>query len=289
MIHGKKFLLAAASAVIVNLAACGAFDEPVLIPMSLDHTLNHISGGPQDCGFPILPEEPTKDEELTQEEVDAIIARILAQTIDTLSIEVEDVEKAAMMEQFFEGTLFIGDSRTVGMARYGKVTTADYFAETGMSVFNVFKEPVDINGLGEVTLEQLLSQKKYDKIYIMLGINELGYSLSRISEKYSEVVALVRSLQPEADICLQANLHVSQGRSDKDPTFNNIQINALNEIIKGISEEQGMGWLDVNPIFDDENGALTQSYTFDHTHVLGKYYRLWAMWIYNCESAGVIR
>jgi len=281
-------LLAAASAVIINLAACGAFDEPVLVPMSLDHTLNHISGGPQDCGFPILPEESAEDEELSQEEIDAINARLLAQTIDTLSLDVENAERAAMMEQFFEGTLFIGDSRTVGMSRYGKVATADYFAETGMSVFNVFKEPVEIGPLGEVTLEQLLTQKKIDRIYIMLGINELGYSLSRISEKYSEVTALVRSLQPEAHICLQANLHVSQGRSEKDPTFNNIQINALNEIIKGCSEENGMGWLDVNPIFDDENGALTQSYTFDHTHVLGKYYRLWAMWIYNCESARFI-
>ncbi|MBQ9966270.1 MAG: hypothetical protein IJO95_01385, partial [Clostridia bacterium] len=169
MIHGRKFLLAAASAVIINLAACGAFDQPVLVSMSLDHTLNHISGGPQDCGFPILPEKYAEDEELSQEEIDAINARLLAQTIDTLSLDVENAERAAMMEQFFEGTLFIGDSRTVGMSRYGKVATADYFAETGMSVFNVFKEPVEIGPLGEVTLEQLLTQKKYDRIYIMLG------------------------------------------------------------------------------------------------------------------------
>ena len=31
----------------------------------------------------------------------------------------------------------------------------------------------------------------------------------------------------------------------------------------------------------DENGNLCTDYTYDHTHVLGKYYNAWCLWIYD--------
>ena len=33
-------------------------------------------------------------------------------------------------------------------------------------------------------------------------------------------------------------------------------------------------------VFDDENGHLDMSYTFDHTHIVGKHYKYWGLWIY---------
>ena len=124
--------------------------------------------------------------------------------------------------------LFIGDSRTVGLMEYADIDGADYFCTVGMSVYNIHKNSVSVPNVGKVTLTELLNGKKYGKIYIMLGINEVGYKFSSTVEKYSELIEFIKDKQPDAVIFIQANLHVSKSRSDSDKVVNNTAINGLN-------------------------------------------------------------
>lgn len=180
-------------------------------------------------------------------------------------------------ENPFEGALFIGDSRTVGIGKYAGITEADFFATTGMSVYSIFDEKVKVGDRTEkCTLETLLGEAQYDRIYLMLGINELGYNLDRTAETYGTVVARLRELQPEAYVYIQANLHVTKKKSDSDKTYNNDRINRLNESISAFADGQKVHYLDVNPVYDDENGAMTANYTWDEIHLLAKHYALWA-------------
>lgn len=180
-------------------------------------------------------------------------------------------------ENPFEGALFIGDSRTVGIGKYAGITEADFFATTGMSVYSIFDEKVKVGDRTEkCTLETLLSEEQYDRIYLMLGINELGYNLERTAETYGTVVARLRELQPEAYIYIQANLHVTKKKSDSDKTYNNDRINRLNESISAFADGEQVHYLDVNPVYDDENGAMTANYTWDEVHLMAKHYALWA-------------
>ena len=59
-----------------------------------------------------------------------------------------------------EDYLFIGDSRTVGLQLYSGVD-ADYFANVGMSVFSIGNATVEIDGLGSITLNDLLKKKQF--------------------------------------------------------------------------------------------------------------------------------
>lgn len=186
-------------------------------------------------------------------------------------------------EGFFNDSLFIGDSRTVGLRDYGGMTGATFFANVGMSVYKIHKETVNVSGVGNVTLEQLLQKQKFGKIYIMLGINELGYKLDPTIKKYSALVDEIKKLQPEAKIILQANLHITQKRSAGDKTYNNAKINAFNAEVKKLADNKTVYYIDVNPLFDDASGSLDTKYTADNTHILGKYYRDWARWI--CENS----
>ncbi|MDD6317104.1 MAG: GDSL-type esterase/lipase family protein [Clostridia bacterium] len=200
-------------------------------------------------------------------------------TLTELMDAAQDPQTMADMRAFFADALFIGDSRTVGLRQYAGLDQTDFFALTGMSVFDVFKNEAETAGQ-KTTLEGLLTQKQYSRIYLMLGINELGYNLSSIEKKYDEVVERLQTLQPQAQLWLQANLHVTQARSEKDAIYNNAAINALNDVIYAIAQERQTGWLDINPVFDDADGNLDPEYTYDHTHVLGKYYQYWTLWIY---------
>ena len=116
-------------------------------------------------------------------------------------------------ESYFDDALFIGDSRTVGLRDYGRLGAADYFADEGMSVFNLFSTQTSDTGFCKTDLSGLLASKSYGKIYMMLGINELGYSMDSLMNQYKDVLSSIQAAQPEAKIILCANLNVVEEKT----------------------------------------------------------------------------
>ena len=183
--------------------------------------------------------------------------------------------------------LFIGDSRTVGLMEYSGMDGADYFCTVGMSVYNIHKKPVSVPNVGKVTLTELLNSKKYGKIYIMLGINEVGYKFSNTIEKYSELIEFVKSKQSDAVIFIQANLHVTKSRSDSDKVVNNTAINGLNAELAKLADGKSKFYLDANILFDDKTGGLSSDKSKDGAHLYAKYYSEWGKWIIR-QTASLI-
>ena len=184
-------------------------------------------------------------------------------------------------------TLFVGDSRTVGIREDSGLKGADFFCSVGMNVFDVTGESLSVDGVGNVTLSQLLSKKQYSKIYIMLGINEVGYPHSSVVDKYSKVLDLIKEKQPNASIIIEANLHVSKSRSDSDKVVNNAAINDLNTKLSALADGSKVFYIDANTIFDDASGSLSSDMTSDGTHLYAKYYPTWVEWI-STETAKYI-
>lgn len=180
---------------------------------------------------------------------------------------------------YFDNTLFIGDSRTVGLHEYGDLGNAVVVADSGMSVYKIFQQSFRMDSGEKVTLNDLLSERQFEKIYIMLGINELGYPFESTVKRYKEMVTTIKEAQPETMVFLQANLHIAEKKSASSDIYNNENINRFNDTVKEFSEEDGDIYLDVNEIFDDGNGNLAEEFTADQSHVLGKYYADWVEWI----------
>ena len=188
-------------------------------------------------------------------------------------------EKQTVGKEYFDDALFIGDSRTVGISEYGDLNNATFFANTGMSVYNVFEKNVSVPQVGKLKLEQLLTYKKFGKIYIMLGINELGYNQEKTLKKYKDLLKFIQEKQSNAIIYIEANLHVAAERSNKDKTINNININKINNEISQLADNEKIFFIDVNEKFDDENGNLSSNYTQDNVHIYAKYYKEWSDWL----------
>lgn len=195
------------------------------------------------------------------------------------STEKEQPEFTTAPEGYFDDALFIGDSRTVGLYEYGGIEGADFFATTGMNVYEIDNEKVNVGDKGTVSFEDLITQYSYGKIYLMLGINELGYGLDETVEEYKALVGRIREAQPEAVLFIEANLHVSAKRSAQDPVHNNQNIDYFNNNISVLADNESIFYIDVNVLFDDEGGNLRADTTVDETHPLGRYYKQWADWL----------
>ncbi len=180
----------------------------------------------------------------------------------------------------FPDTLFIGDSRSVGLKEYGKLSDATFFCGVGLSSNNARTKALEVKGYGSITLPKLLEAKAFKTVYIMLGINEIGGNLSSIANKYQAIIDLVHEKQPSALVVVQSTLHVTEKRNQqevaKDGCFNNSRINSLNEKLAALANGSNIFYLDMNPMYDDKNGHMTGSYAAgDGIHIKAKYYLLW--------------
>lgn len=226
--------------------------------------------------------ELEKNTEVLSSEMDSIGSD--STEIYSTEEEVEFVETPARLEflpgdkEYFDDALFIGDSRCVGIAEYGNLDNATFFAREGMAVRNLWKKESTVKGVGEMFLEDLLGANDYAKIYIMLGFNELGYDKDETAARYKETLDKLHEMEPQAIIYVCSNLHVTAEETLKNPTFGNENVDMFNEKIRAFTDHETFFYLDVNERFNDEAGNLIDEYTSDRVHLRAKYYKEWSDW-----------
>lgn len=189
---------------------------------------------------------------------------------------------------YFADALFIGDSRTVGLCEYSDMEQATFYASTGLTVYKVFDaQIVEVPGSRtKITVEEALKKKQFGKIYFMIGINEMGTgTVDSFMEAYGGVVAHLKELQPGAIIFVQAIMRVTTERSNKGDYINNQGIDERNERIAQLADNQGIFYLDVNPLISDETGGLNGDYTFDGVHLKAMYIPIWTDYL---SSHGIV-
>ena len=179
---------------------------------------------------------------------------------------------------YFNDAIFIGDSRTMGIFDYAGLDEADFYCENGMTILKL----LDADGVTnqktgkKEDLNQVLQQKHYGKIYIMLGMNDLGYgNTDMYLERYRNIVDQFREWQPDAVIYIMANLHVSREKNNLETEFNNININDKNAASATLANGTDIFYLDVNPLFTDSEGFLNAELSFDGVHLYAQHYDVW--------------
>jgi len=175
--------------------------------------------------------------------------------------------------------LFIGDSRTVGIKEYSGLTGPDYFASVGMSLYSIHDERIEVPSVGTVSITELLSMKRYDKIYIMLGINEVGNNWDGTANRLKDLIGLINQKQPGSVVFIMANIHVSKSYQEKKPAFVTSNMNGLNSKLAALANNKDIFYLDANVLFDDAEGNLDSTKTGDGAHLKAVHYKTWVEWI----------
>ena len=185
-------------------------------------------------------------------------------------------EFAVVKESYFDDALFIGDSRTVGLADYSGWKNTTFYADVGLTIYDVFDKQIVEVGRKKMTIEKALQEKSFNKIYIMLGINEMGTgNAESFTKAYKEVVDRIIELQPNAIIFVEAIMNVTKEKSDTDPIFNNINIEDRNNHLAALADNKKIFYIDVNEVITDSTGGIPAEYTFDNIHLKAAYYKLW--------------
>lgn len=191
----------------------------------------------------------------------------------------KDTNFTTVKESYFDDAIFIGDSRTQGFALYAGLKNATYYTDKGLMVDTIFTEkPVKINGK-KMTIIDALKKTSFKKVYIMLGVNELGwYYESVFIDKYKEIIQEIKKAQPEAIVYVQSIIHVTKEKSANNKVYTNKKINERNELLKKMAEEEGAYYLDINEATDSK-GVLPTDATTDGVHLNQKYCKKWKTYL----------
>ena len=177
---------------------------------------------------------------------------------------------------YFDDAAFIGDSRTQGLQLYTGLPNATFYATQGLMVDTFFSKKFVKAGGGKITIPDAMKNQTFKKVYIMLGVNELGWAYEKVFiQKYGEVVDKVKELQPDAKIYVQSILPVTKAKSDGDAIYNNTKISRYNELIEQMCREKGVTYLHVADAVGLDNGALPAGSATDGVHLNREYCYKW--------------
>ena len=220
-----------------------------------------------------------------QNNINQISNEVESNEIESSEIEnevVNDTPKNSSVK-FDSSVAFIGDSRTQGFIMYnGLKDIQDYSYISLMVDTAMTKKIVKTSNGDKITLLQDMANKNIKKVYIMLGINELGWSYPQVfKSKYIELIDKIREVKPNCEIYVQSIIPMTKSKSDTDSTFNIKNVEIFNNLIQEVANEKNVTYLDVKSALINENGYLPEEASTDGIHINKKYCEKWLEYLKN--------
>ncbi len=181
---------------------------------------------------------------------------------------VQTSDAAAVGNDYFDDTVFLGDSRTEGFRLYSGLKTGQYLCSVGATVSSVFTKATQETASGKVPILDALDGMEFSKVYVMLGVNELGWPhTTQFHDQFCKIVDRIWESHPDATIVLQSILPVSSRQDAKGNYVNNGRIAEYNAVIAQVAQEKGCTYLDVGAGLADSDGYLPAGDNFDGVHL----------------------
>jgi len=174
---------------------------------------------------------------------------------------------------WFDDAAFVGDSVSIYLSQYGKgeeaLGDATFLVAGSYSTANAMA-PVSGKSLHpayqgtKMKTEDAIALSGANKVYIMLGMNDIGMGLDKAVERYVAFIRTILEKSPNAQIYLQSVTPMVKGSTISGKSLNNANICEYNERMKNICQENGWYYLDVASVLRDEEGYLKSEYCNDN-------------------------
>ena len=184
---------------------------------------------------------------------------------------------APVDDVFFADAAFLGNSLMDGLHIFGGLEYGDFYAGTSASVIsvNTMRDARNSAGMSCTKMEALL-EKQYGKVYVLFGINEMGFNLDSFIGMYAELLAQIREGEPNAEICVLSLTPITRERDRSDDIFTREKIQAFNAAIADMAVNSGYTYLDLYGALVGEDGWLPKEQATDGIHFKPAKYREWA-------------
>ncbi len=189
------------------------------------------------------------------------------------SAKVVPAQSTAVDDSYFSDAVFIGDSRMEGFRNASGITQGDFLTSVGLAINDMDKQIISTVD-GDISVYQGLSGRQYNKIYLMLGANDLGYyPWDAFLPTFKSVLEKFHTLQPHAIIYVCSVIYVDETKIAPGYEYNNNDnVRTINGYILEACEELWYSYyLNLNEIFSDGYGELISDASSDGIHLYPDY------------------
>lgn len=183
-------------------------------------------------------------------------------------------ESGRVDPSYFNDCVFIGDSVSLKLKMYcagtGALGGAQFLTAGSLGSANALWEVSDqsvhpyYNGI-KMKLEQSVPQTGAKKMYVMLGMNDIGYY--GIDTAIANLTTLIDKIQATAGgihVYIQSMTPIAQSSTLLNPNgLCPANIQAYNQRLLALCQSRGWSFVDVASVMYNENGYLKDSYCSD--------------------------
>ncbi len=174
-------------------------------------------------------------------------------------------------------TAMIGDSLVASIGLANVTDLIDFYGKVSLTTTTIYNKK--ISGSSRYVIDEIKG-RGYDKIIILLGINELYQNTDTWIAQYKKVVDAVKSRAPGADIYAHAILPVHEQRAKANGyTVRNSSINTKNAALKKLAAQEGIYYMDPRPAIASSDGTLPYEAASDGIHLGVTYSKKWSAYI----------
>ncbi len=201
------------------------------------------------------------------------------------SAAVVPAQSDSVDDSYFSDAVFIGDSRMEGFRNASGITQGTFLTGVGLSINDMDKQIISTAD-GNISVYQGLSGRKYKRIYLMLGTNDLGfypwdqgtndlgfYPWDQFQPTFEKAIRQFHALQPDAIIYICSVIYVEESKIAKGFEYDNNQnVQTINQYILSTCEDLWYSYyLNLNEIFSDGNHELIPGASADGIHLEPEY------------------
>lgn len=176
-------------------------------------------------------------------------------------------EKKTDPEEFFDDAAFIGDSISLKLQNYhaanGTFGKAVFLTAGSYSVNHAVNDTMRLMFRGEeMTPEDALAACNAKKVFILLGMNDIGLvGVEGTLENWSVMLQRIREKNPRIEIYIQSGTPIYAGGEKGKLTNENMD--RYNALLKQFAKENDCHFVDVASALKDGTGALKPSFCSD--------------------------
>lgn len=178
-------------------------------------------------------------------------------------------------DSFFDHSLFIGESRIAGLYYSGVFSSSDFLFDIQGTIDTAYEDAFSLNDTSDMTVTEALSDGDYDKVFLMFGMNELGWgSDEAFISYYEELVNLIKETSPATTIYIQSAVYVTENYEEEVEWIKNSHVDTFNELLQDICDGETVIYLDVNTALT-ENGYLISENSIDGVQFTEEHMSVW--------------
>lgn len=185
-------------------------------------------------------------------------------------------EASPVSDSYFSDALFVGDTRVQCLDLYGVGNFQTLLYGTSIDVTTALSYSCKSSDGTDGTLNDKVSLNQYGKIYINLGMNELGWSNpDTFATNYRLLVEELKIKQPNAVIYICGIMPVSLKRDGRVSYITNDRIQKYNTLLRTVATDTQVYYLDCYDGIADEEGYLPSEQTSDGINLLEEGCQVW--------------